>query len=204
MSRHGVWLVAWLLLGGVSRAAADVPSGEEPASSGEPTQEEPDYLALADAPVFLPRSYLYWGTPVGPSEQREPLVFALSYALHLPVYNDLRDQALAGKAWAGAATISFEGDLRMLSISSKPVRMPSYRPSISGQLFYIVQREALGMRDSSVALDVYEVPEEVRVRMGRRVAAPPEPEPEDMVSYFTKLALAPRADHLPDPSKGRR
>lgn len=69
---------------------------------------------------------------------------------------------------------------------------------------YIVQREALGMRDSSAALDVYEVPEEVRVRMGRRVAAPPEPEPEDMVSYFTKLALAPRADHLPDPSKGRR
>ena len=149
MSRREVWLVAWLLLGGGSPAAADVPSGEEPASSGEPTQEEPDYLALADAPVFLPRSYLYWGTPVGPSEQREPLVFALSYALHLPVYNDLRDQALAGKAWAGAATISFEGDLRMLAIASKPVRMPSYRPSISGQLFYIVQREApllLGLR----------------------------------------------------------
>jgi hypothetical protein len=124
-------------------AAQDAPDGEaqatesqEPAKAIEPEQE-PDYLALADAPVFLPRSYLYWGTPVGPREQREPLVFALSYALHLPVYSNLRDQALAGKAWAGAATLSFEGDLRMLAISSKPVRMPSYRPSISGQLFYI-------------------------------------------------------------------
>jgi hypothetical protein len=95
-------------------------------------------LALADAPVFLPRSYLYWGTPVGPRAQDEPLVFALSYALHLPVYSNLRDQAMAGKPWAGAATISFEGDLRMLAKNSKPVRMPSYRPNISGQLFYIL------------------------------------------------------------------
>jgi hypothetical protein len=128
-----------------SRARAeDAPAGgaeashsQEPGEAIEPEQE-PDYLALADAPVFLPRSYLYWGTPVGPREQREPLVFALSYALHLPVYSNLRDQALAGKAWAGAATLSFEGDLRMLAISSKPVRMPSYRPSVSSQLFYIL------------------------------------------------------------------
>jgi hypothetical protein len=103
-----------------------------------PSAAEPDYLALADAPVFLPRSYLYWGTSVGPRAQRIPLVFALSYALHLPVYSNLRDQALSGKRWAGAATLSFEGDLRMLARNSKPVRMPSYRPNISGQVFHLL------------------------------------------------------------------
>lgn len=108
----------------------------------EKAEIEPDYLALADAPVFLPRSYLYWGTPVGPKEHRRPLVFALQYALHLPVYSNLRDQALHGKHWAGAATLSFEGELRMLAIASKPVRMPSYRPSISGQLFYMLHGDA--------------------------------------------------------------
>jgi hypothetical protein len=102
--------------------------------------EEADYLALADAPLFLPRSYLYWGTPVGTRPRREQLVFALEYALHLPIYSNVRDQALAGKRFAGAATLSFEGDLRMLSVDSKPVRMPSYRPTLSGQLFYIVHR----------------------------------------------------------------
>lgn len=134
--------------GCVSRVAAeDAPAaeagehkGEEPGEAIAPEQE-PDYLALADAPVFLPRSYLYWGTPAGPPAERAPLVFALSYALHLPVYSNLRDQALAGKPWAGAATLSFEGDLRMLAVSSKPVRMPSYRPSVSGQLFYFLHGE---------------------------------------------------------------
>jgi hypothetical protein len=101
---------------------------------------EADYLALADAPIFLPRSYLYWGTPVGPKFNRQDLVFALEYALHLSIYNNLRDQALSGKSWAGAATLSFEGDLRMLNTESKPVRMPSYRPNLSGQLFYTWHR----------------------------------------------------------------
>jgi hypothetical protein len=36
---------------------------------------EADYLALADAPIFLPRSYLYWGSPessphITPSKSR--------------------------------------------------------------------------------------------------------------------------------------
>jgi len=101
---------------------------------------EADYLALADAPLFLPRSYLYWGTPVGPKAQRVDLVFALEYALHLSIYNDLRDKSLNGKRWAGAVTLSFEGDLRMLAVESKPVRMPSYRPNLSGQLFYVWHR----------------------------------------------------------------
>jgi len=101
---------------------------------------EADYLALADAPIFLPRSYLYWGTPVGPEFASEDLVFALEYALHLSIYNNVRDQALNGKRWAGATTLSFEGDLRMLATESKPVRMPSYRPNLSGQLFYIWHR----------------------------------------------------------------
>lgn len=96
-----------------------------------------DFLALADAPIFLPRSYLYWGSPTGPKWDKQPLVFALEYALHLPAYNDLRRKALLGKTWAGAATLSFEGNLRMLAEESKPVRMPSYRPSISGQVFYL-------------------------------------------------------------------
>lgn len=102
-----------------------------------PDPEAMDFLALADAPVFLPRSYLYWGSPTGPKWDRQPLVFALEYALHLPAYNDLRRKALLGKNWAGAATLTFEGNLRMLAEESKPVRMPSYRPSISGQLFYL-------------------------------------------------------------------
>jgi hypothetical protein len=101
-------------------------------------QEEPDYLALADAPAFLPRSYLYWGSPVGSKEHPTDLIFALSYALHLPAYNNLREQVLRGKNWAGAATLSFEGDLRMLSVRSRPVRMPSYRPTMTGQLFYVL------------------------------------------------------------------
>src|SRR4051812_24552764 len=37
----------------------------------DPAQEL-DYLALADAPVFLPRSYLYWGSPTGPKGHRQP------------------------------------------------------------------------------------------------------------------------------------
>jgi hypothetical protein len=97
---------------------------------------EPDYLPLADAPLFLPRNYLYWGSPVGPEGDRESLVFGLEYALHLPVWSNLRDSVLIGKRWAGAVTLSFEGALRMLATDSKPVRMPSYRPSVSGQLFY--------------------------------------------------------------------
>jgi hypothetical protein len=126
-------LLCALLLGlALAPARADEPEPQAP--SKEP---ESDYLALADAPVFLSRSYLYWGTDVGPPGKREPLVFALTYALHLPVYTNLRSQALVGKHWAGAATLSFEGDLRMLAIESKPVRMPSYRPNVSGQLFYI-------------------------------------------------------------------
>jgi len=105
------------------------------------TLPEPDYVALADTPAFLPRNYFYWGMPVGPSGHREPLVFALDYALHLPVYSDVRDKLLLGKHWAGAATMSFEGALRMLSAESNPVRMPSYRPSLSGQVFYAVHAE---------------------------------------------------------------
>ncbi|MDB4986725.1 MAG: hypothetical protein JWN04_1903 [Myxococcaceae bacterium] len=103
---------------------------------------EADYLALADSPIFLPRSYLYWGTPVGAKGHRENLVFGLEYALHLPIYSNLRNQALQGKNWAGATTLSFEGDLRMIDSESKPVRMPSYRPSLTGQLFYIWHRSA--------------------------------------------------------------
>lgn len=119
-------------------------SGEQPRDesdtakgAGNPTETpEPDYLALADAPLFLPRNYLYWGTPVGPKGHRESLVFGLQYALHLPIYSNLRDNVLMGKHWAGAVTLSFEGALRMLANDSKPVRMPSYRPSVSGQVFY--------------------------------------------------------------------
>ncbi len=113
---------------------------EEIEEVAAPDPPEPDYLALADAPVFLPRSYFYWGTPIGPRHAREPLVFGLEYALHLPIYSNVRNQLLAGKRWAGAVTLSFEGALRMLSEDSQPVRMPSYRPSISSQLFYTWHR----------------------------------------------------------------
>lgn len=126
------------------RAAAkkrELTAGEEEANTtkgagGTHEEPEPDYLALADAPLFLPRNYLYWGTPAGPEGHRESLVFGLEYALHLPVYSNLRDNVLIGKHWAGAVTLSFEGMLRMLANDSKPVRMPSYRPNLSGQVFY--------------------------------------------------------------------
>jgi hypothetical protein len=113
---------------------------EAPPQEDKAFDEEADYLALADAPIFLPRSYLYWGTPVGPKYARAELTFALEYALHLPIYSNVRDQALAGNNWAGAVTLTFEGDLRMISSESKPVRMPSYRPNLNGQLFYIWHR----------------------------------------------------------------
>lgn len=153
--RGASWLALCLLLtGGAARADDAEPAPEPKVDSPDPPadadaegqqdegfDEEADYLALADAPLFLPRSYLYWGTPVGTRPRREELVFALEYALHLPIYSNVRDQALTGERWAGAATLTFEGDLRMLSVDSKPVRMPSYRPSISGQLFHIWHRD---------------------------------------------------------------
>ncbi len=138
--------LAWGLFSNLlSRAmAADSDEAAEDAQAAQdveaPDPPEPDYLALADAPLFLPRSYFYWGTPVGPRTAREPLVFGLEYALHLPIFSDVRDQMLAGKSWAGAVTLSFEGALRMLTQDSQPVRMPSYRPSISAQAFYTWQR----------------------------------------------------------------
>jgi hypothetical protein len=132
-ARHGA-LFALLVLSLVGcTPLARAQQDEHPES-----QEEPDYLALADAPAFLPRSYLYWGSPVGSKQHPSELIFALSYALHLPAYSNLREQALRGKSWAGAATLSFEGDLRMLSVRSRPVRMPSYRPTLHGQLFYLL------------------------------------------------------------------
>lgn len=123
-----------------SAAAPSPPEGED--AEHHRFDGEADYLALADSPIFLPRSYLYWGTPVGAKGHRVKLVFGLEYALHLPIFSNVREQALNGKAWAGASTLSFEGDLRMLDTESRPVRMPSYRPSLSGQLFYLWHRTA--------------------------------------------------------------
>ncbi|HEY6881494.1 MAG TPA: hypothetical protein VI299_25890 [Polyangiales bacterium] len=135
------WL-ALLALSVTLTARADAPSNEPAPEQNEEQgfDEEADYLALAEAPIFLPRSYLYWGTPVGPKYAREDLAFALEYALHLSIYSNVRDQALAGKNWAGAVTLTFEGDLRMINGESKPVRMPSYRPNLNGQLFYVWHR----------------------------------------------------------------
>ena len=145
-----ITLVALLGTPGMTRAEHEEPAPEPRQQEGQGDEDhdeeresfdpEADYLALADAPLFLPRSYLYWGTPTGPRRQRVELVFALEYALHLSIYNDLRDKALNRKQWAGAVTLSFEGDLRMLRLESRPVRMPSYRPNLSGQLFYIWHR----------------------------------------------------------------
>jgi hypothetical protein len=153
-----LWLAILFTTSLTLTARADAPAnepapepqdGEEGGKRGDekpPEQEdkgfdeEADYLALADAPVFLPRSYLYWGTPVGPTYARQDLAFALEYALHLSIYSNVRDVALAGRNWAGAATLTFEGDLRMFNSESKPVRMPSYRPNLNGQLFYIWHR----------------------------------------------------------------
>ena len=127
-------ITMWLTLLPSARAQSEEPHVHE--------EEETDYLALADTPAFLPRSYLYWGSAVGSKEHPARLAFGLSYALHLPAYNNLREQVLHGKRWAGAATLSFEGDLRMLTVRSAPVRMPSYRPTVSGQLFHILHGAA--------------------------------------------------------------
>lgn len=61
---------------------------------------------------------------------------------------------------------------------------------------YVVQREALGFRDTAAALDVYAVPTEVRVRMGKHVPAPAETAPEDPLAYFARRGI--------DINKGRR
>lgn len=124
-------------------AAADVhaddgsPTGQA-AEAPEAKRTEAAAEGYFDAPVFLPRSYLYWGSPVGGDVAPEKLIFALEYAFHLPAYNNLREAAARGAGWAGAATLSFAGALRMLAQTSSPVRMPSYRPSLSGQLFRIL------------------------------------------------------------------
>lgn len=98
---------------------------------------EQGYLGLLESPAFAPRSYLYYGTPVGPDFARRHLLFALEYALNLPFFSDLRRKARDGKRWAGAVTLTFQGALRMLSAPSNPVRMPTYLPSLAGQLFHI-------------------------------------------------------------------
>lgn len=159
---HAVVPIILLCLGLVmplsSRAEHTEPAPEPRKGEPEPTEEEhegfdeeSDYLALADAPLFLPRSYLYWGTPVGSKRARAELVFALEYALHLSIWNDVRQQALTGNRFAGAVTLSFEGDLRMLAVDSKPVRMPSYRPTLNAQIFHTWHRARpilLGLRVS--------------------------------------------------------
>lgn len=151
------YLVLCLGIQGVARAEHTEPAPEPHKEDPEPLDEEhgfdaeADYLALADAPLFLPRSYLYYGTPIGPENARAELVFALEYALHLSIWNDLREQALDGKRFGGAVTLSFEGDLRMLASESKPVRMPSYRPTLNTQVFHIWHRARpilLGLRVS--------------------------------------------------------
>ncbi len=132
--------MCWVLLAVATPGRADSAEVQQGLPEAPP-EPEPDYLALADTPLFLPRNYFYWGTKVGPRGHREPLIFGLEYALHLPVFNNVRDRLLVGHSWAGAATLSFEGQLRMLAIESDPVRMPSYRPSVSGQAFYAWHRE---------------------------------------------------------------
>jgi hypothetical protein len=98
---------------------------------------EQGYLGLLESPAFAPRSYLYYGTPVGPDFARRHLLFALEYALNLPFFSDLRRKASDGKRWAGAVTLTFQGALRMLAAPSNPVRMPTYLPTLSGQVFHI-------------------------------------------------------------------
>lgn len=105
------------------------------AAAAEP--ELGPYEGFAAAPVFLPRSYLYWPSPSGQRGARQPLVMGVEYAFHLPMYNDLRSKVARGAPWAGAVTLSFAGALRMLSAPSHPVRMPSYRPSLTAQVFRI-------------------------------------------------------------------
>jgi hypothetical protein len=97
----------------------------------------PDFQALANAPEFLPRSYVYGSTPVGSAGHRATLVFAAEYALHLPLFNMLRDSATSGRPWALSVTPFFRGDLRMVAANSKPVRMPSYKPGLAIQGFWL-------------------------------------------------------------------
>jgi hypothetical protein len=132
------------------REASDEDDDEEPSIGpvvggyADPAIEEDrqpfgaDALPFANAPEFLPRSYVYWSSKTGSGSHEQSVVFAAEYALHLPFVNTLREVVARRGAWAYAATAFFRGELRMFADTSKPVRMPSYKPGLALQTFWHV------------------------------------------------------------------
>lgn len=130
--------------------AADVQTDEEPpigpvpgdpSDADIPNDRQPfgaDALPFANAPEFLPRSYVYGSSKTGSRDHRQAIVFAAEYALHLPFVNTLRPVVARRGAFAYAVTAFFRGELRMFADNSKPVRMPSYKPGLALQAFWHV------------------------------------------------------------------
>jgi hypothetical protein len=126
------------------------PARAEPRVFPERAPWGADYLTFANAPEFLPRTYVYLSSKTGDRDHREWILFGAEYALHLPFINTLRLVALRGSEsdptpyvdekrdnFAYAVTAFFRGDLRMYDRPSKPVVMPSYKPGISLQGFWL-------------------------------------------------------------------
>jgi hypothetical protein len=68
----------------------------------------------------------------------------------------------------------------------QPLRRELLDAASSATYAYVVQREAMGMRDTAYALDVYAVPPEVRASMGRHLPPPPATPPDDPLAYFER------------------
>jgi hypothetical protein len=122
--------------GGPRRVAADE---ELPAAVGPggapPGRRAGVPIFLARPAQFLPRSYLFVGTDVGPSAHRLSHLFTGSPAMHLPLFNNLLEATTSGKRLATAVTFSFLAHLRMSASDSHPVRMPSFQPRLTAQVF---------------------------------------------------------------------
>lgn len=87
--------------------------------------------------LFLERSTItFFPLTVDPVED-EPLLFEGEPAIFLPFVDNLATRAEAGRGFAYSAFFSFIPHLRMSTANSKPVRMPSYRPRLGGQLHFI-------------------------------------------------------------------
>lgn len=87
---------------------------------------------------FVPRNYIFVGTPVGSEGHRKSLLFQAQFGLQLPIVSNLREQAEKSRNWAFSLSAFMLSDIRMFEDLSNPVRMPSYKPGGDLQLYRFV------------------------------------------------------------------
>ena len=90
-----------------------------------------------------------------------------------PLQGVEHELAAESAASLGRAAARLEEALEALRAFDTGAPLATYREDLVDRAaellwYYIVQREVLGFHDSELAMAVYRVPVEVRVRMGRR------------------------------------